>query len=112
MRAVGEQVVLGGGANGGGEAGAEFTIEKCNYLAHALEGESAAAQLGDDGGGYELIPGIDAAMALAAGRHEAALVPPLELAAGDAGERDDLGGGELPLHFQRVLFQTKRFRNV
>jgi hypothetical protein len=51
-------------------------------------------------------------MALAAGRYEATLVPPLELAAGDAGERDDLGGGELPLHIQGILFQTKRFRNV
>ena len=112
MRAVGEQVVFGGGANGGGQTGAEFTIEKRNNFAHALEGESAAAQLGYDGGGYELIPGIDAAMALPAGRDEAALVPPLELAAGDAGERDDLGGGELPLHIQRTLFQTKSFRNV
>lgn len=112
MRAVGEQVVLGGGANGGGEAGAEFSVEKRDHFAHALERESAAAQLGYDGGGYELIPGIDAAMALAAGRYEAALVPPLELATGDAGERDDLGGGELPLHFWRVVFQTKSVRNV
>jgi len=112
MGSVGEQVILGGGADGGGEAGAEFAFEKNNHLAHALKRKTAAPELRDDGGGHKLIPGIDAAMALAVGRNQAALVPPLQLPRGDAGERDDLGGGELPFHLRPNLFQTEVWKNV
>ena len=62
MRTIGEQVILGRGTDSRGQIGREFALQEGNDLAHALEGEAAAAKLGDDGGGDELVH-LDAAMA-------------------------------------------------
>lgn len=112
MRTIGEQVILGRGTDSRGQIGREFALQEGNDLAHALEGEAAAAKLGDDGGGDKLVPLVDAAMAMALGLDKAALIPPLQLAGGKPGKRDDVIGGEVAFHLDRVLFQTKNSMNV
>src|SRR5271170_3376472 len=102
MSAVTQQVILGRGADGGGEAGAEFLLQEADDFAHSLQRESTAAELADDGNGHEFIPGVDAAMAAAAGSNDAALVPPLELAGGDSGEGNHVVGYEVSLHVERI----------
>ena len=53
-------------------------------------GKAFAAQLADHRDFGEVLHGVETAMALALGLDDAALVPPLELAGGDAGEGDHL----------------------
>jgi hypothetical protein len=68
--------------------------------------------LADDRYGYEFIPAVNAAMALAAGCDDASFVPPLQLPGGDSREDDYVVRCELSLHLEPVLFQTKRPVNV
>ena len=84
--AIGEQVNVGGAADDFGEAFAELTVQKAHDLSYPLQGEALAAKLADDGDFGEVLQGIEAAMAFAFGLDDAALVPPLELAGGDAGQ--------------------------
>ena len=50
---------------------------------------------------------------MALGLDKAALIPPLQLAGGETGKRDDVIGGEVVFHFGLVsLFQTKNRINV
>ena len=112
MSAVGKKVILRGGADSSGKAGAEFLPQEPNHFAHALEGEAPSAELADNRHSDQLVPAVDAAMPLAAGRNDAPFVPPLQLTGGDSSEGDYVIGCELSLHFQRVLFQTRNSRNV
>src|SRR6266481_4292782 len=86
MSAVGKKVILRGRADRSGKARAEFLPQEPNHFAHALEGESPAAELADDRHSDQLVPAVDAAMPLAAGRHDAPFVPPLQLTGGDSGQ--------------------------
>lgn len=107
MSAIGQQVVLGRGADGGSEIGAEFLLQKANDFADALERKSASAELADHRHRDQFVPVVDAAMALVARRNNTALVPPLELAGGDAGKGDDIVGAELLLHLSPALPKQK-----
>jgi hypothetical protein len=60
----------------------------------------------------EFILAINAPMSIAAGSHDAALIPPLQLTRGDFGQCHHLIRCELSLHRKPVLFQTKESRNV
>lgn len=112
MSAVGKKVILRSGTDRGGKAGAEFLLQETNHFAHALEGEAPPAELANHRHGDEFVPAVDAAAPLAAGRHDAPFVPPLQLAGADSGQRDHVVGCELSLHFEHVLFQTRKWRNV
>ena len=112
MSAVGKKVILRRRADRGGKAGAEFLPQETNHFAHALEGEAPSAKLADNRHGDQFVPAIDAAMPLAPGRDDAAFIPPLQLTGGDSGQGDHVVGCELSLHFQHVLFQTRKLRNV
>src|SRR5271169_744918 len=104
--------MLGGRTDSGGKAGAEFLLQKSNHSANALQREAPPPELADDRHGDEFIPAIDTPVPLAAGRYNAPLVPPLQLAGGDTGQRDYVVGRELLLHLECVLFQTRKRRNV
>ncbi len=108
MGAVCKEVILRRCADRGGKAGAEFLPQEPNHFAHALEREAAPTELADDRHSDQLVPAVDAAVSLAAGRHDAPFVPPLQLAGGDSGQGDYVIGCELSLHFERVLFQTRK----
>src|SRR5271169_4513122 len=112
MSAVGEKVILGRCTNRSRQAGTEFLLQEPNHFAHALEREAPPAKLADDRHGDEFVPTIDTPVSLAAGRYNAPLVPPLQLAGGDSGQRDYVVGCELLLHYEHVLFQTRKRRNV
>src|SRR6266436_10179967 len=99
MSAVGKKVILRGRTDRGGQTGAEFLAQEPNHFAHALEGEAPSAELAYDRHGDQLFPAVDAAMPLAAGRHDAPFVPPLQLTGGDSSEGDYVIGCELSLHF-------------
>jgi len=96
--AVGEQVVSGGAADGVRQALAELPLQKTHDLAHALQRESAAAQFTDDSDFGQIFHGIEATVAFARGNHNAALIPPLQLAWRDAGEIDHFPRCKLILH--------------
>jgi hypothetical protein len=85
MGAVGEQVNVGVAANDFGEAFAELALEVTHDLADSLQGKTFAAQLADDGDFGKVLDGIKTAVALTLGLDDSTLVPPLELAGGDAG---------------------------
>lgn len=106
MGAVGKKVIFGRCADGCGEAGAKFLAQEANHFAHALKGKAAPAQLADDCHSDELIPVVNAAMAMASGLHDGALVPPLQLARTDSGQGNHVAGCELGLHYEIILFQT------
>jgi hypothetical protein len=53
-----------------------------------LKREAFAAQFADDRDYVEVLHGVETAVACAVRLHYALLVPPLELAGGDAGEGD------------------------
>src|SRR6266404_666395 len=79
MSAIGKKVILRGRADRGGKAGAEFLPQEPNHFAHALEGEAPPAKLADDRHRDQLVPAVDAAVSLAAGRNDAPFIPPLQL---------------------------------
>ena len=89
---------MGGAANRFRQALAELFLQEANYLAHALQGEALAAKFTDDGYLREVFERINSPMSLARRDHDAALVPPLQLAGGDAGEANHLAGWECILH--------------
>src|ERR1039458_4296696 len=97
MSAVAKQVTLRGRARRSRQAGAEFLLQESNRLAHALQREAPPAKLADDRHRNQFVPVVDTAMALAHRRHDAALVPPLQLPGGDSGKGDHLVGCELSL---------------
>src|ERR1700720_3072206 len=81
-----------------GQAFAEFPVEETDDLAHALQRKPLAAELADHDDLGELVHRIEAAMPLMLRSNDAAFVPPLELAGGDAGQRDDFPRCEAILH--------------
>ncbi len=89
VRAVGEQVNVGGAADDVGQAFAELALQEAHDLSYPLQREALAAQFADDGYFGEVLQGIHTTMALTLGLDDATLVPPLELAGSDAGQGDD-----------------------
>jgi hypothetical protein len=85
MRAVSEQMYVGGSSNDFAEAFAKLALQETHDLADALEREAFAPELADDGRFHDVLQGVKAAMSLALGLDHAALIPPLELARRDAG---------------------------
>src|SRR4029077_17575168 len=85
MGAVGEQMYVGGSSNDFAQAFAELALQETHDLADSLERETFAPEFADDGHFHDVLHGVKATMALAFGLDHAPLVPPLELARGDAG---------------------------
>ncbi len=85
--AIGEQVIFRGAADSFRQAFAELTLQKAHDLADALQGESPAPQLADHGDLGEVFHRIQPAAPFPCWNHNAALVPPLQLAGRDPGER-------------------------
>ena len=92
--------------NGFGQTLAELALQKAHHLAHPLQGEAAAAQFADDRHFGQIFVRVQAAMPFAGGDDDAALVPPLQLAEGDAGQGHHFAGCELRLHLDTEMFQT------
>jgi len=86
MPPVGQQVILRSGANRFDQPLAEFALQKADDATNFLQRESTLTQLADDCNLGQVIERIDALMAVAIRNHNAALVPPLELAEADARE--------------------------
>ena len=89
MSSVGEQMNVGVAADNLGEAFTEFAIQETHDLSYPLQRDAFAAQLAYDRNFGEILHGVETAMPLALRFNYAALVPPLELARGDAGEGND-----------------------
>jgi hypothetical protein len=100
-------VILGLCPDGRSQRRAKLAAEKGDDSSHALQRESAAAKLADDSGAHQLIPAVDATMSLAGRLYQTALIPPLQLARADSGERNDLVAGELPFHLTSTWFKQK-----
>src|ERR1700722_412245 len=98
MSTVGQQVIVGVAAGDLLQTLANLTVKESHDLADALEGESLAPEFADHRHFGEVIHGIETAMALALRLDHAAFVPPLELARGDAGQRNHLLRCEAALH--------------
>ena len=60
----------------------------------------------------QIIQRVQPPMPLVGGYHDPLLVPPLQLAGGDAGEREDLVRGIERLHESLITVQTKKRVNV
>src|SRR5579863_5735067 len=106
MRAVGEEVTLGVVADDLGQTLFDFAVKEAEHLAHALQGESLAPELADDGHFSQLVHRVEPAMAFPLRPDHAALVPPLQLPRRNAGESNHVSGCEAILHRASSLFKT------
>ena len=86
VRAIGEQMHIGGAADDFSEAFAEFPIQEAHDLSYSLQREALAPKFADDGDFGKVLHRVEAAMAFAFGPDDAAFVPPLKLAGGDPGQ--------------------------
>src|SRR6202035_1447121 len=98
MSAVGQQVIFGIAVNDLGQTLSEFAAQEAHDLAYALQGESLASQFADDRNLRELIQRIQSPPTCFGWLHHAALVPPLKLTRGDAGQVDHVPGCEAFFH--------------
>src|SRR5437660_12923112 len=73
---------------------AQLALQEADDPAHALQRESALAKLADHRDLGEVGQRVKAIAAMARGRDEAALIPPLQLAQRDAGQGHNLVGAE------------------
>ena len=106
-------MVVGRAGDGFGQAFAELALQEAHHLAHPLQRETAAAQFADDRDFGQVFNRVQAAMSFAGGDDDAALVPPLQLAQGDAGQGHHFAGCELRLHSQIwKMFETFWVKNV
>ena len=88
MLAIGEEVNGGIATDDFSQTFADLALKETHDLAHSLQGKPLTTQLADDSYLGKILHGVEAAMALAFGLDDAALIPPLELAGGDAGQGD------------------------
>src|SRR4051812_15395349 len=88
-----------------GETSAELAIQKANDLAHSLQRESLAAELADYRDLRESVHRVEAAVAFSLWSNDASLIPPLQLAGGDAGQCDHVPGCEAALQLIARLFE-------
>src|ERR1700731_3970602 len=85
MRAIGKQVYVGTAGNNFAETLTELALQETHDFADSLQREAFAAEFADYCHFHYVLHRVEAAVALALGLDHAALVPPLELAGGDAG---------------------------
>src|SRR5437763_1124792 len=110
MRAVGEQVILGGAGDGLCQSLTELALQEADDFTDPLQWEAATAQLANDGDLGQIVHGINTAVAPSLRDDNATLVPPLQLARRNAGEGDDIARCED--RFRCHLFQTINSLNV
>ena len=104
-------MVVGRAGNGFGQTLAELALQKAHHLAHPLQGEAAAAQFADDRHFGQVFDRVQATMSFAGGNDDASLVPPLQLAERDAGQRHHFAGCEVTLHSEsRNCFKHSRYK--
>jgi len=81
---VGQQVILRSGANGFDQPLAKFALQKADNATDLLQRESTLAKFANDCDFGQVVKRIDAFVAITDRNHDAALVPPLQLAQADA----------------------------
>jgi len=81
-----------------------IALQQFQHAADALQAYAAAAQIAEYGEFDKIFGGVKAAMSLAGGRHNALLIPPLQLAWCEAGALANLAGCEACAH---CLHRTK-----
>ena len=79
------RVTEGGAGHGLRQAFAELLLQEPNHFTDTLQGESAVAQLTNHGDFGEIFHGVEATVPFPRRYHDAALIPPLQLAWGDPG---------------------------
>src|ERR1700690_4442174 len=94
------------------EALAELALEEAHNLADSLKGEAFAAQLADHRHFGEILHRVQTAMPEPFRFDHAALVPPLKLASGHAGQSDHLVRRKAIWHQSPFMFETIRESNV
>jgi hypothetical protein len=82
---IGEQVKAASAREQVGKTMTKFLTQQRDHLANALQTESAAAKIAENGEFGEIFGGVKTAMALAGGNHNALFVPPLKLPRCEAG---------------------------
>ena len=85
IRPVSKKVIIGGTGHGLRQAFAELLLQEANHFTDTLQGESAVAQLTNHGDFGEIFHGVEATVPFPRRYHDAALIPPLQLAWGDPG---------------------------
>src|SRR5580704_8632853 len=90
MSTVGEQVNIGIAADDFGETFTELTLQEPHDFADSLQGKTFAAQLANDRHLGEILHRVQTRVSDSRGLDDAALVPPLELARGYAGQNEHL----------------------
>src|SRR5208282_4491171 len=103
-------MVLGGGGDGFNQPFAKLFLEETDDQADLLQREAALAKLANDGHLGHVVERVDALVPFPRGDDDAALVPPLELARGDSGQRYYLVRCEGLLH--RFRAETNPTENV
>ena len=99
---VGQQVIFGSGPHGFDQPFAEFPLQKADDPTNLLQRESTFAQLADHGHFGQIVERIDAIVSFAYWNHDAALVPPLELARADSRELHYCAGCKSLLHREKI----------
>jgi hypothetical protein len=95
---VGEQVVLGTGADGFYKALTQFTLKESDDFADPLKTEAALAKLANDGDLGDVVERVEAPVTFTRRNDDLALIPPLQLAGGYARQRYDFLRRESRLH--------------
>ncbi len=99
MTTVGQKVKLRGGADGIYQPLAQFLPQEAQHTAQALQRKAPPSQVAQHCYLGHVVERVQALVAAALRDHDAALVPPLQLAQADAGARCHFRRGEgLLLH--------------
>ncbi len=104
--AIGEQVNVGGATDDFSEGFADLAGQKAHDLSYPLQGKAFAAKLANDGHFGEVLHGVEATMTFPFGLDDAAFVPVLELAGGDAGQGDHVMRWKAVMHWSPIMFET------
>jgi hypothetical protein len=104
---VGQQMVFGPVRDRLDQSPLELTLQIANDLTNALKAETTAAKLANNSNFGEIFQGVQAAMTFARRLHNAALVPPLQLACAQARQLLYLHGCPLFIHRGRSLLQSR-----
>jgi len=77
--AIGKQMQFAAASCNVGEAVSEVAAQQGEHAANALQAETAATQVAEDGKFGKIFDGVNATMAFAGGHHDSLLIPPLKL---------------------------------
>src|SRR5271155_4565561 len=112
MCSIGEQVNIRVAADNFSESFPELPIQETHDLSYPLQRDPLAPQLAYDCYFGEVLHGIKTAMSRSFGLDHSPLVPPLELAGGDAGQSDYFLRWKAFSHSSQNMFETICALNV